>query len=352
MKRSIIIVGAFIVLTVLAAAFWDVRFRRSSIVAGNIRVEQAHFDFNTVSEGTAVQFRCSLTNIGAEPVVIERTSTSCGCTSAIVGEATIAPSQTRYIDIKMNTMGRSGRQTQHVVVHTSDPLASKIVLSLTGVVETKVAVKPRMIDFGEINCEQTAHADIEVIFLTDHVVELTQTHSHHQRLSLSPQGRMVQMRHPDYPSRTVFRQQFRVSLKAGVLAPGAFKSQIDLFTNDPEIPRIGILCRGQVIPIFTTTPSRLHFGLVQPEEKIEQILVVRHHKLNSFKITNIQIDLPGLEITPIKSEIKGEYHLQVQYQAPLIEDAKQRVVTSSVRLETDDPYQPSLEIPVSALVRR
>ena len=86
-----------------------------------IRVEPTTFDFGKVRPGRSLRKEFRLRNLGDRPLVIERVSRSCRCTSAEVEEATLAPGQSTPLRVGLETPERSGPLEEQVLVRSNDP---------------------------------------------------------------------------------------------------------------------------------------------------------------------------------------------------------------------------------------
>jgi hypothetical protein len=102
---------------------------------GEIVFREYEHDFGKVSEGEKVAYLFPYENKGAGNLVINSTSTSCGCTVSKYDTRPIPPGGKGTIEVVFNTSGRSGMQTKTVSVHTNSKkqvVTLKITAEVTG----------------------------------------------------------------------------------------------------------------------------------------------------------------------------------------------------------------------------
>ena len=141
----------------------------------------------------------------------------------------------------------------------------------------------------------------------------------------------------------------RVRYSPGTI--GAVRDELVISSDDPERPTTTIVLAGEGVdlsrPVITLDPGALRFGTVTVGEEKWQVLTIRNSGTRSLAVTGISASdgtillsrtrltiAPGMQDTVavgFKSSIIGEY-------------------SGSVQIESDDPDQPLITIPVSAEV--
>jgi len=86
-----------------------------------IRVDPTTFDFGKVRPGRSLRKEFRLRNLGDEPLVIERISKSCRCTSAEVEEPFLKPGASTPLRVGLETPGVPGRVEERVLLRSNDP---------------------------------------------------------------------------------------------------------------------------------------------------------------------------------------------------------------------------------------
>ncbi|MDP2624968.1 MAG: DUF1573 domain-containing protein [Candidatus Peregrinibacteria bacterium] len=107
-------------------------------VVNAIVVTPSSFDFGEIiqSEGT-VSTTFEIENISDETLVINRLSTSCGCTTTEMDMADLEPGEVRTMKVTFDPMThpeQSGTIERVVYLQTSDPNQPEIQIDITGFV--------------------------------------------------------------------------------------------------------------------------------------------------------------------------------------------------------------------------
>jgi len=101
-----------------------------------IRFSESLFDFGRVDEGAIVTHRFSFQNVGKEPLIISRGSSTCGCTVPEFPKTPIAPGDTSSVKVVFNTDNKSGPQKKPVTL-TANTYPSQTTIGLVGIVDKR-----------------------------------------------------------------------------------------------------------------------------------------------------------------------------------------------------------------------
>lgn len=94
-------------------------------------------DFGTVKEELgSVDTQFEFTNTGKNPLIIQRVSASCGCTTPSYTQEPILPGKTGKIDVKYSTIARPGTFNKTISIYTNVP-DTVYVLTIKGNVTPK-----------------------------------------------------------------------------------------------------------------------------------------------------------------------------------------------------------------------
>jgi len=92
--------------------------------------EDVH-DFGKVPRGPELQYNFKFTNKGNAVLVIDRVSTSCGCTGATVGDQKeYKKNESGEIKVNFSTQGRQGHQEKTITVFSNDPETPQMNLQI------------------------------------------------------------------------------------------------------------------------------------------------------------------------------------------------------------------------------
>lgn len=98
-------------------------------------LNEESFNFGTIKPGQQVVHDFILKNEGADPLIIRKISTTCGCTASEPEQYTIAGDEQTVIKCTFDSRGRMGKQFQTVTLIVNDPAKPTHVIRLMGSVE-------------------------------------------------------------------------------------------------------------------------------------------------------------------------------------------------------------------------
>lgn len=91
----------------------------AAAVSAQLQWKETAWDFGIINEADGkVAHRFAYRNGGADTVVVKRTSSSCGCTTARLADTVILPGDSGSLLVEFNPSYRPGPFKKHVAVHT------------------------------------------------------------------------------------------------------------------------------------------------------------------------------------------------------------------------------------------
>lgn len=103
--------------------------------SAKIQFEQVSHDFGTFPEDKKnVTYEFKFKNTGNAPLVINRVTASCGCTTPEWTKEPVAPGKTGYVKATYNPLGRPGAFNKTVTVFTNTP-EQNVRLTIKGIVK-------------------------------------------------------------------------------------------------------------------------------------------------------------------------------------------------------------------------
>jgi hypothetical protein len=103
--------------------------------APRIRVEPESFDFGKALPEKTLRKDFTLSNFGDAELVIEKVSTTCGCTAALTAESKLAPGASTQLRVTLETRSYSGRVERQVLVRSNDPVTPLVTVRVSATVE-------------------------------------------------------------------------------------------------------------------------------------------------------------------------------------------------------------------------
>jgi len=132
-KRTVIAVAALILLAAGASTAGK---------EARAKFKEEVWDFGKIKQGEVLAHEFVFTNEGDAPLVIERVSTSCGCTAALASEDRIAPGKEGRIKASFDTRGYAGSVVKYIYVESNDASNARRELKITA--EIDVPPQPRI----------------------------------------------------------------------------------------------------------------------------------------------------------------------------------------------------------------
>ena len=132
-KRTVIAVAALILLAAGASTAGK---------EARAKFKEEVWDFGKIKQGEVLAHEFVFTNEGDAPLVIERVSTSCGCTAALASEDRIAPGKEGRIKASFDTRGYAGSVVKYIYVESNDASNARRELKVTA--EIDVPPQPRI----------------------------------------------------------------------------------------------------------------------------------------------------------------------------------------------------------------
>jgi hypothetical protein len=229
-----------IIISVLAVFFWTVSAlgaeqaadtAQSNPGAAAAYVAEPDFDFQTAVEGTEVLHDFIVENTGGATLLIEKVTTSCGCTTASYTKE-IPPGSKGKISIKANTEGYAGsRFFKNITVYCNDPGQKEIRFRISGQVEKFVSIEPRNISLNGV-AGQKIQAVTTIRFERKYPFNIVESHAQ--------KGENIRFNLERKPDSCVLTVENMLAGK------GSYVDRIILKTDHPAKPEITVPVYGNI----------------------------------------------------------------------------------------------------------
>lgn len=254
--------------------------------APKIEVATKLHDFGNATEGEKLQHVFDVKNVGAAPLVIDRVTTSCGCTTATVKTKEIAPGGTGQIEVTFDTSARRGPNRKTITVLSNDPSSQRTQLEVAVNVESLLAFEPFFVrlnpEFGE---DQSREA-----WLVGKLVDQA-------KLAITEQAddKEVAVELAEKTEGDKKLHGIRLKLKGKKVGYGSGRVTVSTGIEKPNqlVLRYSWNVKGNV----RVLPAQLYFDNTRPEAK-ERLLKVSSSKSN-FKLREAKV-----ESGPFKAKIE------------------------------------------------
>jgi len=303
-----------------------------------IKFDHKEYDFGDSIGVDKIDHIFTFRNEGDADLVVDKVTTTCGCTAALVSEKVIPPGKTGEIKTTFTFGGRKGKQTKSIYVYSNDPSDSKVTLTITGNIVPPFDVEPASVmlrDSGDMSSKtvkisQTMPEELSVIGI-EKKLNMVET-----ALKEEP------------PVDGKKRYSLEISLKSDVPVGQHFET-ITVITNSSIKPRTEIPVRISILGDIQANPSRIYLGSVSPGQEIVRQFTVTNSKGKPFAIESVEVDNKDFKVTPdapLKAAVSHAFTLSG------ISRAESGGVRAKVVIRTDYPKQEVVEVSAYGYVRK
>jgi hypothetical protein len=291
-------------------------------------------DFSTVPRGAQLKHRFKMKNLYSVPMQITNIRSSCGCLTFKPSTELLQPKEEGYIDINMDARRFTGPKMITLHVTFGPQYVSTAVFTVTANARADVVFNPGQVDFGVISQGQPVTQTIDVEYAGDmdwRIVEVVKNADAPFTVSARETYRVPGEK--GLIRRTIGKvgYQIAVTLKADA-APGPFRQELLLKTNDPNSPVLTVAVEGNVQAALRVDPGVVNLGPV-PRNNVKTMRVVVSGT-RPFRIVGIEgagsaitADLPAAKTTShvltlrCRPDQAGEWHKQLTIRTDLDEGA-------------------------------
>jgi hypothetical protein len=254
--------------------------------APKIEVVTKLHDFGTATEGEKLQHVFEVKNTGAGPLVIDRVTTSCGCTAAVVKSKEIAPGASGEIEVTFDTSARRGANRKSITIISNDPTSPRTQLEVAVNVESLLAFEPFFVrlnpEYGE---EQVREA-----WLVGKLVDQA-------KLAVTEQNDdkevAVELAEKTEGDKKIHGLRFKLKGKKVGYGSGRVTVSTGIEKPNQLVMRYSWNVKGNI----RVLPAQLYFDDKRPEAK-ERLLKISSSKA-SFKLKDVKI-----ESGPFKAKVE------------------------------------------------
>lgn len=229
----LVLVGALLIVdTALAAGQPKIKFKETA------------WNFGKVKQGEVLSHEFIFTNEGDATLVIQKVSTSCGCTAALVSADKIPPGKEGRIEIKLDTRGYGGQLSKLVYVDSNDPGEAHRQLEVAADIEIppspKIDLDPYNYDAGLAVEGEEIKANLRVINKGE--LELKVEFNHRSATFLSG-GKPVSV-----PLKIAAGKEVTVEVRIPTQnKTGVVREYILIKSNDPMRTTLSMYLSGYII---------------------------------------------------------------------------------------------------------
>ncbi len=312
--------------------------KESNISHPKILFEDGVYDFGIAGPGQEVIHTFNFTNTGTAHLQINRVSTSCGCTAALVTEKVVSPGEIGSILVTLKTKRYKGKKEETITIYSNDPNNPESVLTIRGIIKTEFAVVPQGLHFGEVKKGDTATSMVQLLQLSSNPLILDKIEANDEYLTTQT-SKITEEN----------KKGFNIDITIKPVVPvGEFSEVITLHTNLSKKPRIDIPIWANIAGRIQVQPKAFSFGTVEKGGKILHAITVSSSDGTDFNVLKVVCDLPFINIRTSDDEKDN----LVRISGTIDDLSPAGRCSGRIDIYTDDTDQNVIHIPIYGVIQK
>jgi hypothetical protein len=304
-------------------------------------LDPATIELGEIEEGGEYERFVELRNAGDGVLTLEDVKTSCGCTAAAVDtDVKLKAGESQKIRVTFNSRGMEGGVTKKVTVKTNDPMTPSMEIVLKANVHRSLKWEPRYLSFNQVGLSE--QAEQMVTLEADKNLELKVLRAFVQGgLRGDKDSRLFEVSVSESrPGQD--RDAYDLTVRmADRRKPQRISETLVVVTNVAGKDTLRIPIRGEVTGRISFSPSYAVLALVGPGETTTRDVLLSASE-GTFQVLKAEVADSPVRAEVLPDSKPGRYTVRLTYVGG---DAGANGVRQ-LRVETDDPDQPVIEVPV------
>ena len=303
----------------------------------DIHIDEPTYDWGVADQEERVTHVFTIKNLGTQMLTISQVWRACNCLSAELLSDKIQPGNQTQLKVEyQSTLLDWGPQMTAAHIYSNDPDESVLPVTIQGLVVSEVAVMPRVIELGHISGQEKIVKKLKILDWGLRKLKIKSTMSSSSKITTA----------------LITQESDREAVIQVVVLPGIpkgeVKEQVIIQTNHPQTPEVKVQIRGRVTGPIQVFPPQFFFGLIQRDQLSSQSVMLRTQSPIEFQITDVETKTKGMtaEITVRKKGYK--YLVNLSWVA---DKDTPKTIKNVVRIHTNHPDQPVIEVPVYGIVQ-
>ena len=305
-------------------------------------VPEPVWDAGVVGRGQTVTHAFEIRNVGSSTLYLREVRPACGCTVASFDEQ-IAPGQSGKVTAEVSTEEFRGPIAKDITVLTSDPSNPQLTLTVKAEVQPWVDAQPGYLRFIHV-AGGAPMTSTQVLWSADQAdFRVLGAESPLPQLEVTFRPATEQERDPGGKGR----QWVVVGTLRGDAKPGPLAGDVVVRTSHPQQPTLALPIAGYVRPVLSVSPPEADFGSFAGGEPRRGSVIVTNNGEAPIRVLAADTDVPGLSAQVAQREAGKKYDVNLT----LATGAARGPIRGTLRIRTDAPGHPLLEVPVLGEVR-
>ena len=310
---------------------------QSVMAQPKIDIKNTQHNFGVAYPNQLLHHDFAFSNQGDKSLIINKVTTTCGCTAAILAATTIMPSASSIVSITMSTRSPV-KKSESATLHTNDPMRPKIMISIEATVRNLWSLSPaKYFAFPDTPFNEEKSITLNLENLDGKPFKILATSVKELGLSVSV-GKFTQKGYP-----------ITVTLKAGT-EKKYINDQVLIQTDHPKQPQISIQAMGRIIGYIKVNRNRVFFGSMRKGATKKIVITAGMTDPSSEKklqIVDVQSDSNSIQGKVTGTRGDGLLNIELTFTAP----NKAGYTTGNLSLYTNFEEEQVVTLPFSALVR-
>lgn len=293
-------------------------------------------DFGTLGAKQTAKHTFKFRNEGDSTLVIIEVKATCGCTGTLLSKKEISPGESGDIEVTFSSGNSSGQKKKAIYVSSNDPQQSKVELHIIAKVVIPVELRPLTL-YWSSEKNQPSNRRAELVLDQNVKLNVTKLESSSPAFKASVQPRKSDESRGYYIDVTY----------DGTLPAGEHRGTLSILTDNPEYSKLDVALICKVTGPVRAVPEVATLGVIKGDTLPMRVIRLYSTGEKSFEITEIKSTNPILKAEFSKENVPNSYQVKVSLTAkpPL------GAFSEKLLIQTNDPEQASLQIPVHAFVQ-
>lgn len=277
--------------------------------------EPEQYNFDAMERGEGGERVFLFRNDGEGVLTLKLGKASCKCTGTKLTRDRLRPGETSEVTVEWDTSEKEpGPISLSAPVITNDPERPTVVLRVTGSIATTFQVQPRVFSLGEVREGDPKEATVRLFGFRSDPIRVTD-----YKFANAETAEQFELEIEDLPEEDLelneskSGQVLRIRT-TGELPIGRLNQQVNLTTNDPDMPPIQVDITGSVVGDlrvagrdFDATSHVLDLGTFQASEGVEKSLFILiggpHREETEVEIASVEPE--SVQVTLGEPQVLG-----------------------------------------------
>jgi predicted double-glycine peptidase len=309
----------------------------------NIWVDRFVYDFG-VAAANLIETNFTVENTGNADLIIRDLIPGCSCTRFEISKKIIPPGEQAQLTMAFDLTGRWGETSTTAKLLSNDSNQPILTFMIKGIAKTTLAISPKSIELGR-------------------VLEGNKSKPISQKIKIRDPGTGDLKIEKVKPSSDAVRSQLFQEKKGAdavihisiiperckqISPDKKFEEYVTIYTNHKESPELVVPIQGEIGPVIEVSPERFFFGFVKKGESTAKSVVVKGDEKTRWEIAKVETDSQAIVVDIIPVTPHQEYRIQAHF---LTNRANSDIIKETLKLHTNHPKQPFVEIPIYAIIQ-